>query len=477
MSFRFRLYLMSTLASASLLVVLGAMVWLSTRVGAMLERVEKGSVPAAELHRELDALLIATQRALQDAGSPRDAAKLARVDELERRFLARLASGASNPVLKVDELDALRADFTAWLAAARTSTPAEAELLQRLQTHLADSATRSNARSLEAITELRASQRGSSRVLMMLAFGIAITLALVSVPMARRLSASFSKLLTSVEAVAAGDLTRDLLVDVRDDEFGKLGAAFQRMVTQLREVHLAIDAVVRQLGESAAQILAASREQEAASQTQSSSVEEVNRTMQSLLDSATHIANSAEGVSSNAERTRDTALATSKKIAELSAQANRMSEILEVIREIADRSDLLALNAALEGTRAGEAGRGFSLVANELRRLSERVGASVRDVKTLVNDIRASGASTVMVTEEARTLADNTASSARQITLVTQQQQTATEMVSTSMKDVARVLVESVASTAQTRRAAGDLAVRAEELGKLLARFKVGTPS
>jgi hypothetical protein len=96
-----------------------------------------------------------------------------------------------------------------------------------------------------------------------------------------------------------------------------------------------------------------------------------------------------------------------------------MGEILEMIREIADRLDLLALNASLEGTRAGEAGKGFQLVAGEIRRLAERVTASVRDIKEMVGEVRASSSATVLVTEESRKLAESTTTSARQISLVT----------------------------------------------------------
>ena len=135
---------------------------------------------------------------------------------------------------------------------------------------------------------------------------------------------------------------------------------------------------------------------------------------QSLLESAAHIAESARGVLANAERTRETTDGMSKRFAELTGHTNRIAELLEVIREIADRRNLLALNASLEATRAGEAGRPFSLVAAEMRRLAERVTASVQDVKSLVSDVRAFGSSTIMSTEEGRRLAVSTTESARQ---------------------------------------------------------------
>jgi methyl-accepting chemotaxis protein len=273
--------------------------------------------------------------------------------------------------------------------------------------------------------------------------------------------------------VKDGDLTQKIDIRGPNDEIGQLANMFQQMVTKLRDIPLTIQGSVKNLAAAAAEIYAASQEQEAAAQQQSTAVEEISRTMQSLLEAAGHISDSARGVLSNAERSRETSDLTSKKITELNNHTSRMAEILDVIREIADRSDLLALNASLEGTRAGEAGRGFSLVAAEMRRLAERVTASVADVKGLVTDVRGSGSSTVLVTEEARKLAESTTDSARQITMVTTQQRTATEQVTASMKDISSVLTQSVSAARQTRSASEGLKAQAEKLTDLLSRFRI----
>ena len=220
---------------------------------------------------------------------------------------------------------------------------------------------------------------------------------------------------------------------------------------------------------------AAAQEQEAAAQQQSVGVEEVSRTMESLLVAATHVTESTMGVLGRAERTRETTSRTTERITELSGHASRIGEILEVIREIADRSDLLALNASLEGTRAGEAGRGFALVASEMRKLAERVTASVIDIKKLVSDVRASVSATVIANEESSTLAAGTTESARQINLVTQQQRSGTEQAGQSMRDVASMITQSLAATQQVRSLAEDLKVQADNLTGLVARFRLPT--
>ncbi len=262
-------------------------------------------------------------------------------------------------------------------------------------------------------------------------------------------------------------------LDVEIESRGDLGAAFRGQVMNLREIvgHIAQSAA--QLAGAASEMYAAAQEQEAAAQQQSVGVEEVSRTMESLLVAATHVTESTMGVLTRAERTRETTSRTAERITELSAHASRIGEILEVIREIADRSDLLALNASLEGTRAGEAGRGFALVAAEMRKLAERVTASVGDIKKLVSDVRSSVSATVLATEESSTLAEGTTESARQINLVTQQQRSGTEQAGQSMRDVASMITQSLAATQQVRSLAEDLKVQADNLNGLVARFRL----
>lgn len=269
------------------------------------------------------------------------------------------------------------------------------------------------------------------------------------------------------ERVANGDLTGDL------DGRGDLNDAFRGMLAGLRDLVGRIRRTTIDLASAAAEIYSASQEQEAAAAQQSTGIAEVSRTMDSLSDSAGHIAESVGHVLGDAERTRTTTESMASRIAELSGHANRIGELLEVIRDVADRSDLLALNGSLEATRAGEAGRGFALVAGEMRRLAERVTSTVGDVRSLVGDIRASGSATVMATEQSRKLAENTTETARRIALVTQQQRTATDQVTASVRDVADVLAQAAAATTQTRVSAETLKSQADELGVLLTRFRM----
>ncbi len=290
-----------------------------------------------------------------------------------------------------------------------------------------------------------------------------------------QLAVAFNAMLGSLRELAAlagkmakGDLTSRVAAG------GEVGDAFNRMLKRQREVVQEMADASVQVAGAAAQIYAATQEQEGAATHQTAGVEEVSRTVQSLLESAGHIAESTRGVLGNAERTKQTTELMSNKIRELGTHTGRVAELLDVIREIADRSDLLALNASLEATRAGEAGRPFALVAAEMRRLAERVTGAVQDVKSLLADIKGSSNATILATEEGRKMADSMTDSARQITRVTQQQQTATEQVLQSLRHIASVLEESVSATQQTRASAALLKNEADRLKGMVGSFVLG---
>jgi methyl-accepting chemotaxis protein len=271
----------------------------------------------------------------------------------------------------------------------------------------------------------------------------------------------------AAHAIAKGDLRAVV------DGTGELPDSFRGMLESLRGMVHQIRETSIDLASAAQEIFAASQEQEAAAASQSSAMVEISRTMDSLSESAAHVSDAVQGVLGNAERTLHNTDDMVRRIGELTSHANRIGEILEVIRDIADRSDLLALNGSLEASHAGEGGRGFALVASEMRRLAERVTASVADVKKLVSDIRDSGSSTVMATEESKKLAEGTTDAARQITFVTQQQRSGTEQVSQSIKGIADVVSQAVSATSQTRTSAQGLKTQADRLSALVKRFEL----
>jgi hypothetical protein len=215
------------------------------------------------------------------------------------------------------------------------------------------------------------------------------------------------------------------------------------------------------------------RSQEAAGSQQVSSIDQTRGTMEVVLSSAQHIAENSSAVLGNAERTVNGNRDVAQRIRELNNHAERVAEILAVIMQVADRTDLLALNAALEGTKAGEAGRGFTLVAAEMRRLAESVMESVAGIRRLMTDMRSASQLAVQAGHEGISLSEETSRSARDIALVTQQQRKATEQVGRSMDDMAATVSETMASTRQTAATAEDLVKAALQLDRLVGRSRI----
>jgi methyl-accepting chemotaxis protein len=291
------------------------------------------------------------------------------------------------------------------------------------------------------------------------------------------LAARFNDLIEMLRDLssAAGALSKGDL-EIRLAGEGDVATAFRAMIESLGRIVRQIHETSVLLAAAATEIYAASQEQEAAAASQSTAMVEIRQTMESLFEAAAHVSESVRGVLSNAERTLETTDRMVIRIGDLTTHAGRIGEILETIRDISDRSDLLALNGALEASRAGEAGRGFGLVAAEMRRLAERVMSSVHDVRSLVGDIRASGSSTMMATEDSKKLAASTTDAARQITLVTQQQRSGTEQVLQSVREIAETLTQSVAAMAQTRASAEQLKSQADKLSSLVLAFRIENP-
>ena len=269
------------------------------------------------------------------------------------------------------------------------------------------------------------------------------------------------------QQIARGDLT------TYSEGDGELSTAFNTMVSELRQVVEQITQTAVRISTSAEEIIAVLKEQELSASHQASGVEETQRTMETLLSSAKMIAESAQTVFKSAERTQANNRIISDRASELKSHTERIGEILESIKEIADRSDLLGLNASLEGLRAGEAGKGFTLVANEMRRLAENIKGSVGDIKELLSDIRESALSSVMAIEEGSRLSDRTTDSALKITLITQQQQSGTEQVTQSMEELSHLINQGLAGTRQVTMAASELAGLSDDMRKIVEAFRL----
>jgi methyl-accepting chemotaxis protein len=318
-----------------------------------------------------------------------------------------------------------------------------------------------------------------------------------------------------VRLVVQGDLSGSLRVGVSDAALtpliagiGQVMETLKRFVSETREAAI-------QLSTSAAEVLAAATQNESSTSAQASAIHETTATMEELKGASHQIAENAQMVASIAETTlsgartgegaikafmesmekvRHNAIEVDDAIAKLSRRVERIGTVVEVIDEIADRSDLLALNAALEGAKAGDAGRGFSIVAAEMRRLAENVMESTKEIKNLISEIREAthaakeasdgnkrmasegeklGGSAISSVAGILTGIQDTSDAARVIHLATQQQRTATEQVVQSMSEIEEVTRQAQTGSRQATGAASELTKLAERLAGLVRRFKV----
>ena len=318
-----------------------------------------------------------------------------------------------------------------------------------------------------------------------------------------------------VRLVIQGDLSGTLRLGVSDaaltpliSGIGQVMETLKKFVTETRDAAL-------QLSSSSTEVLAAATQNESSTSAQASAVHETTATMEELKGASHQIAENAQMVASIAEQTlsgakqgegairsfmasmekvRHNAVEVDDAIAKLSKRVERIGTVVEVIDEIADRSDLLALNAALEGAKAGEAGRGFSIVAAEMRRLAENVMESTKEIKNLITEIREAthaakeasdgnkreaaegeklGGNAMSSVTGILTGIEETSDAARIIHLATQQQRTATEQVVQSMSEIEEVTRQAQTGSKQATGAAMELTKLAERLAALVKRFKV----
>ena len=237
---------------------------------------------------------------------------------------------------------------------------------------------------------------------------------------------------------------------------------------KMEETDKTIAKVVQNLRASASQIVAVAKQTQTQSADEAAAVEETKLTMEALLDSSNQIAEGAMKVLDIAERNAKASSNIALCITNLNDQATKITTISETIRSIADKSDILALNASLEGTKAGEVGRGFMLLGVEMRRLAETIMGAVREVKQLAIDIQSLSHAAVMATEEGQRLSSQTTEHTRQITLIAGQQRTGTQQVVASMDEIQNYTKQALEGAKEAVATADNLVQTSAELSKML---------
>ncbi len=314
--------------------------------------------------------------------------------------------------------------------------------------------------------------------------------------------------------IAAGDL-RSARINAAEDEVWAVASAFTGMQAQLSDAISQLIVAGAAIGSTTGELVQTSTKHQGGAAEQASLLAETSATTEELARSAKHIAENAQSVAQLAEQTLQAAQggmksaeaffgsmgrmrkgnqAIADSVVRLNKRVQQIGRIVEFINGIADKSDLLALNAELEGTKAGDVGRGFSLVAAEMRRLAESVITSTQEIGRLIEEIRDATNAAVMATEagvkatdagsalsqqvseKLQTIlahANQTFDAVRSISLATHQQQSGTDQLATAMADVLSSTQASASATQQIVAANADLSTLSNDLKQVVARFSV----
>ncbi|MHA6478401.1 methyl-accepting chemotaxis protein [Stutzerimonas sp. KH-1] len=315
-------------------------------------------------------------------------------------------------------------------------------------------------------------------------------------------------------AEGEGDLTRRLAVQSRD-EFGQLATAFNRFVERIHESIREVSSATLQVNEVAQRVLSASNASMANSDEQASRTNSVAAAINELGAAAQEIARNAADASQHASGARHQAedgrqvveqniaamrelsakiSASCSQIEALNAKTVDIGQILEVIKGISEQTNLLALNAAIEAARAGEAGRGFAVVADEVRNLAHRTQSSAQEIQQMIEQLQVgAGASVQTMTESQRqsessvSIADRAGERLGEVTqrigeidgmnqsvaTATEEQTAVIESLNMDITEINTLNQQGVENLQSTLRACGDLDQQARRLKQLVDSFRI----